>query len=163
MENGGLLDDFIKEFKSIDINVSFEDENKNIQEDNINDINIFEIKDIFKQKIGNVENYITDASKLNNNFINKNISELTKSNIRIGENNCINKESVDFNIEKFNKLNLNENVDLYIDKLSDKEIHCRLKRFNLQRYQGKKKNQAKLYYKCINLRKDEHLRQNNLK
>ena len=67
------------------------------------------------------------------------------------------------NIEKSNILNLKENVDLYIDKLSETEIQCRFKRFNLQRYQGKKKNQTKLYYKCINLCKDEHLRQNNLK
>ena len=98
-----------------------------------------------------------------NNFISKKTTILTNSIKRDDENNCDYKESLKINIEKSNKLNIKENVDLYIDKLSDTELQYRLKKFNLQRYQGKKKNQTKLYYKCINLRKDEHLRQNNLK
>ena len=162
-ENGDSLNDLIKEFENIDINVSFEDENKNIENDKSINKDIIDYKDIFKEKEENVEIINNKGNKIVSNFKNSNISKLTNSNKGEEGNNYDNKDSPDFNTEKANNINLNENVDLYIDKLTDNEIQCRLKKFTLQRYQGKKKNQTKLIYKCINLRKDEHLRQKHLK
>ena len=161
------IDDIIQEFNDMGL-IDDEEEDKNEDENNLesnfkfknspfnNNLKNYDNKNIFNYNYSkNINNKSNNNSKnlnypfnnwTNNNNINTNQNSLDKNNIK----------------EINNKI-INENVDLYINKISENQIECRLKLFNLQKYQGKKKIQTEKIYKCINLRKDEHLRKNNLK